>query len=210
MLGIETTGDGNDTEEAGSAVDRICSTKPPIYGETSMPRPTTSYLFVLLCAGATLLAHPTVHAVEPVQSGRGNITGHVWLDNNCDGIKDIGEANVPNMGIVQLVNTGTDRVLNPGDHAQTLYTDAQGNWLATGVRVSDFDGIPSLWAVAVGKGSAALLGYKPSIPGGDNILRGPEFGYASETFQLQEGVTLQLGEIGVCPLPRLYLPVVQK
>lgn len=187
------------------------STKTKLLKEhLPMHRTTASglTLLVLVCIASAFLFRPIVQAEQPIQVASGDIAGHVWLDTNCDGIKDTGEGDVPNTGIVQIVNTGADRVLNPGDRAQTYYTDAQGNWLVKSARVNDFDGQPIIRAVAVGKGSAALLGYKPSPPGGDNILRGPEFGYASETFQLQDGVTLQLGEIGVCPLPRVLLPVV--
>ena len=159
----------------------------------------------LLIAGVTQADTPS-----PVAIPEGNVAGHVWFDANCDGWKNGGEGDVPNTGIVQLVNTGADRVLTPGDRAQTFYTDSKGNWLMTRVPVDWIDDRPTVWAVAVGKGSAAALGYKPSPAGGDSILRGPEFGYASPTFQIQDGVTLQLGEIGVCPLPKALLPAIQK
>jgi hypothetical protein len=146
---------------------------------------------------------------EPAAVPKGNVAGHVWIDTNCDGIKDQGEGDAANLGIVQLVNAGDDRVLNSGDRAETYFTDTKGNWEAKNRSVNHIlDGQPLVYAVAVGKGSAAALGYKPSPEGPDNILKGPTF--ASATFQLQDGQTLNVGEIGVCPLPKVFLPAVRK
>jgi hypothetical protein len=146
---------------------------------------------------------------EPAAVPKGNVAGHVWIDLNCDGIKDQGEGDAANLGIVQLVNTGNDRILNTGDQAQVYYTDAQGNWEARNRSINSVvDGQAIVFAIAVGKGSAAALGYRPSPEGKDTILKGPTF--ASATFQLQDGVTLNVGEIGVCPLPKVFLPSVRK
>lgn len=145
---------------------------------------------------------------EPAAAPAGTVIGHVWIDSNCDGIKDEGEGNAANLGIVQFVNTGLDRVLNTGDKAVVFHTDASGNWKGQNIPVNFIDDLPTVYAVAVGKGSAAALGYKPSPEGPDNILKGPTF--ASATFQLQDGQTLNVGEIGVCPLPKVFLPAVRK
>jgi hypothetical protein len=162
--------------------------------------------FALVCLfSRTTLASPS----EPAAVPQGKVTGHVWLDLNCNGIKETGEGDASNLGIVQLVNTGRDRVLNTGDQAQVYYTDIDGNWETDLISVNDFlDGQPWVFAVAVGKGSAAALGYKPSPEGPDTILKGPTF--ASDTFQLHDGQTLNVGEIGVCPLPKVFLPSVRK
>lgn len=163
----------------------------------------TIALSTLILVGSLLPS--ASYAADP----RGAVIGHVWLDANCDGHKDAGEGDVPLVGIVQLVGTGKDRVLNPGDRAQTYYTDAQGSWEATNLRVNDIDdGQPLVYAVAVGTGTAMGLGYKVSPEGGDSILSGSS--HASATFQLQDGQTIQMGEIGVCQLPRVFLPSVVK
>lgn len=172
-----------------------------------------AFVFVLLYVCSILLSQATAYAHQLAQVTRGNVAGHVWLDADCDGIKDTGEGNVANLGIVQLVNTGRDRILNPGDGAITAYTDVHGNWLATNQPVNDFlDGQPWLYAVAVGEGTAAGLGYKVSPESGDSILSGPT--HASATFQVEAGVTKQMGEIGLCPLSagqniKIYLPMLQ-
>jgi hypothetical protein len=153
----------------------------------------------------TTLASPS----EPAAVPTGKVAGHVWVDLNCNGVKEANEGNASNLGIVQLVNTGDDRILNAGDSARTYYTDQQGNWITNELSVNNiFDGLPHVMAVAVGKGSAAALGYKPSPEGPDTILKGPTF--ASDTFQVHDGQTLNVGEIGVCPLPKVFLPSVRK
>lgn len=146
---------------------------------------------------------------EPAAIPEGDVIGHVWVDTNCDGVKDPNEGVAANLGIVQFVNTGRDRILNKGDSAMVRHTDEQGNWKVRNQPVNDFlDGQPMVYAVAVGVGSAAALGYKPSPEGKDTILKGPTF--ASATFQVQDGQTLNVGEIGVCPLPKVFLPAVRK
>ena len=165
----------------------------------------------LVVADSMLVSQSVVQAVMPAQANRGNITGHVWFDADCDGIKDAGEGNVPNAGVVQVVNTGSDHVLTPGDRAQTYYTDAQGHWQATLTPIG-VDDLPVVFAIAVGEGTAAGLGYTVSPDGGDSILAGPT--HASATFQVEAGVTKQVGEIGLCSLStsqniKVYLPMLQ-
>jgi hypothetical protein len=163
-----------------------------------------SLVFALGLTSAAYASPP-----EPAAVPKGNVAGHVWIDVNCDGVKNVGEGNASNLGIIQLVNTGDDRILNTGDQAQVYYTDSQGNWEAKNRSVNHIiDGQPYVYAVAVGKGSAAALGYRPSPEGPDTILKGPTF--ASDTFQLQDGQTLNVGEIGICPLPKVFLPSVRK
>jgi hypothetical protein len=162
--------------------------------------------FALVCLfSRTTLASPS----EPAAAPSATVTGHVWVDANCNGIKEVSEGNAAHFGIVQFINTGNDRVLNTGDKGLLLHTDANGNWKATNVRVFHLiDEKPLVYAVAVGKGSAAALGYKPSPEGPDTILKGPTF--ASDTFQVHDGQTLNVGEIGICPLPKVFLPSVRK
>lgn len=169
-------------------------------------------VIILIYASSILLSQPTILAQNPSQVALGYVSGHVWLDSDCDGIKESNESNVIHAGVVQVVNTGADRILNKGDMAQTYYTDSQGYWKTNQMPVNDFDNQPLLFAVAVGEGSAATLGYKVSPSGGDSILSGSN--HASPTFQLQGGVTLQIGEIGLCPLSanqsfKVYLPTLQ-
>jgi hypothetical protein len=175
---------------------------------SSMRFLTILSLVIAMDLSVSAFAAP-LESVEPAAVARGDVAGSVWIDMNCNGIKEIGEAPAANLRIVQLVHTGDDRMLNAGDKASVHTTDAQGNWIATGVRVNLItDEQPALYAIAVGKGSAAVLGYKPSPEGPDTILKGPTF--ASDTFQLHDGQTLNVGEIGVCPLPKVFLPSVRK
>lgn len=165
-------------------------------------------LALALGLSSSAFASPS-EPLEPAAVPQGKVSGHVWIDTNCNGVKEASEGNAVNLGIVQVVNTGDDRVLNSGDSARTYYTDQQGNWITNDLSVNNiFDGQPHVMAVAVGKGSAAALGYRPSPEGPDTILKGPTF--ASATFQLQDGVTLNVGEIGVCPLPKVFLPSISK
>jgi hypothetical protein len=133
----------------------------------------------------------------------------VWIDSNCDGRKEFSETPLSNKTIVQFVNTGADRVLNSGDEGFTYTTDINGVWTSDLQGINADDGLPYVIAVAVGPASAARLGYKPTLPGHDSILSGPPL-YASATFTLEEGVTKQLGPIGVCPLPTVHLPLVMR
>ena len=184
--------------------------------ELSCGEPVVKYaiifLLVLIYACFSFWSQPAIQAQQPAQVPEGAISGHVWFDANCDGRKDANEGNIANAGVVQLVNTGADRVLNTGDRAQTFYTDGEGNWQMTRVPVNWIDDQPTIWAIAVGEGSVAALGYKVSPEGGDSILSGSN--HASPTFQLENGVTKPMGEIGLCLLLagqsfKAYLPALQ-
>ena len=181
------------------------------YGKSDMKH-IINIVYIVVITSSTLLSQPTVQA-QSADPGRGHVSGHVWLDSDCNGIKDADEGSVANTGIVQFIGTGDDRILNPGDHAITIYTDTEGNWTATDQRVYGIDdGLSLLYAVAVGEGTAAALRYKVSPEGGDSILTGPT--HASPTFELVDGGTRMLGEIGVCPLLagqkfKIYLPSMQ-
>jgi hypothetical protein len=176
-----------------------------------MPHTNRPLLALLALLAAALLAANAHADPGPSATGTAEVRGSVWVDSDCDGWKEPGEPPVANSPIMQFINTGADRVLTTGDRGQTLYTNQDGTWESGQVSIDDFDGIPYVSAIAVGKGSAAALGYKPAPAGGDSILSGAPF-YASPTFSLVKDEIRQLGPIGVCPLDaglnyRAYLPL---
>lgn len=176
-----------------------------------MPPTKRPLLALIALAASALLATAARADTGPSATGTAEVRGSVWVDTNCDGWKGAGEPPLANSPIVQFINTGPDHVLTPGDKGFTFGTDANGNWDAGKGSIDDFDGVPYVLAVAVGKGSAASLGYKPSPTGADSILSGPP-NYASATFSLTKDEVHQLGPIGVCPLDfglsyHAYLPL---
>jgi hypothetical protein len=171
-------------------------------------RPLLALLALIL--GAHLA--PAAHADPgPSATGTAEVRGSVWVDTDCDGWKEPGEPPLANSPIVQFINAGPDRVLNTGDKGQRYFTDESGDWATELVPIGDFDGVDMVFAVAVGRGSSADLGYKPTPSGGDSILSGAPF-YASSPFSLVQDEIRQLGPIGVCPLDaglnyHAYLPL---
>jgi hypothetical protein len=171
-------------------------------------RPLLALLALILGAHLATAAHADP---GPSATGTAEVRGSVWVDTDCDGWKEPGEPPLANSPIVQFINAGPDRVLNEGDKGFSYGTDADGNWDSGKGSIDDFDGVPYVLAVAVGPGSAAALGYKPTLPGADSILSGAPF-YASPTFSLIKDEIRQLGPIGVCPLDaglnyHAYLPL---
>jgi hypothetical protein len=176
-----------------------------------MNRTTRPLLAMLALMLGALLATAAHADPGPSATGTAEVRGSVWVDSDCDGWKESGEPPLANSPIVQFINAGPDRVLNTGDTGQRYFTDANGNWATDLVPIGDFDGIDMVFAVAVGPGSAAALGYRPSPPDRDSMLSGPPF-YASATFTLVKDEIQQLGPIGVCPLDaglnyHAYLPL---
>jgi len=143
------------------------------------------------------------------------VSGSVWVDSNCDGIKNNELLlSLDDAYIILMVDAGSDGVFNKGDGALIYKPDVNGVWKSGQVPIEFLDNNflykPITYGIAVGAATARGWGYVPSPPGGDSIL-GPAPQYISAGFTLTDGEQKQVGPIGLCPVQtRILLPRVSR
>jgi uncharacterized repeat protein (TIGR01451 family) len=75
----------------------------------------------------------------------GAVGDYVWLDENGDGVQDVGENGIPN---VRVTLTGADRFGNPVN--RTIYSDSNGRYLFTGVQAGSYTVAVDITTLPVG------------------------------------------------------------
>ena len=175
----------------GNTVDTLC-----VVGTDSLGRKDTTVWIITITPNVT--------------ASLGNL---VWEDTNNNGTKDPTEGGIAGVEVV-LYNLGTNGIKDGDDVAvDTMVTDANGNYLFTGLTAGDYYvklsglGVPTGMVSSTGDGATDTDGigaFEPSTSTADNSDNGTEMG----AMVMSSVTNLTQGEVDTTVDFGLYKPVI--
>jgi len=170
-----------------------------------MHRPTTILFALALMIAFSTLRNKPASAIPAI-----TIRGYAWIDENCDGIRQDGEAPATMLQIF-VISYGPDGIPFTSDDAQLGVAFFSGSQYELDRGVT---GDTYRLSILQGQRPAGYVPTKHRQGSDPSRWSSLQANWATSGFQLDENNTVDGGNIGIMPtscLPnQLYLPLIQR